>query len=171
MSSVVVFNGFFQKKIRSSEIPGEPDFNAIQPTIHKISHFSSHFFKMSSVSHLVFNIFFPKGIQIIINTNRATTSNLNVIQLMVYKMSNPQAIRMAILFSMDSSQKLIRSSEIPRNHNFKLECDPTKGSSDIAPTIFLGGHLFKMSSVSHLVFNVFFPKVNHIFRNILKITL
>ena len=127
--------------------------------------FSRHFFKMSSVSHLVFNIFF------IINTSRATTSNLNVIQLTAHKMSNQQAIRMAILFSMDSSQNLMRSSEIPRNHNFKLECDPTNGSSDIAPTIFLGGHFFKKNSVSHLVFNVFFPKVNQIFRNILKITL
>ena len=66
-----------KKIIRSSEIPREQDLNAIQPTFHKISppqaFFSSHFLKMSTVSHFVFNNFFPKGIQIIINTNRTTT--------------------------------------------------------------------------------------------------
>ena len=62
--------------------------------------------------------FSPNVNQIIINTQKTTTSNLNTIQLTVHKMSHPQAFRVAIFF--------------------------------------------KMSSVGHLVFNEFFPKVNQI---------
>ena len=133
-----------------------------------------HFFKISSVSHLAFNFFFPKGNQIIQNNQRATTSNLNVIQPTVHMISRPQAFwadtfskcpPSAILFLMNSSQKLIRSSEIPREPPIQFECDPTNGSYDIAPTSFLGGHFFKISFVSHLAFNIFFPKGNQIIQN------
>ena len=34
----------------------------------------------------------------------------------------------AILFKMDSSQKLIRSSEVPRQNHTKFEYNPTNGS-------------------------------------------
>ena len=146
---------------------------------------------MSSIGHLVFfNGFFPKVNQIIRNTQRTTTSNLNAIQPTFHKISRPQAfwaaifskyplsaillliiffqklIRSseitsepqhqiwmqsnqrfiwyrahklfgrtffskcppsAILFLMNSSQKFIRSSEIPREPPIKFEWNPFKG--------------------------------------------
>ena len=80
-------------------------------------------FKMSSISHLVFIEVLPKGNQIIKNAWRITASDMNAIQRTVHKISHLQAFQVAIfskcsssaiLFLMNSSQKLIRSSEIPR---------------------------------------------------------
>ena len=73
-------------------------------------------FKMSSTSHLVFN-------QIIRNAWRTTASNMNAIQPTVCMISHPQAFQVAIfskcpssasLYVMESSQKLIKSLEMPR---------------------------------------------------------
>ena len=56
------------------------------------------------------------------------------------------------------------------NHCIKFKCDPTNDSLDIAPTSSSGGYFFKMSSIGHLVFNGFFPKVNQIIKNTLRTT-
>ena len=145
MSSIshLVFNGFFPKDnqiITNTQKTLTSNLNAIQPTFHKISRpqafLCGHFFKISSVSHLAFNIFFPKVNQIIRNNQRTTTSNLNVIQPTVHKISRPQAFwedifskcpPSGILFLMNSSQKLIRSSEIPREPHIKCEWNLFKG--------------------------------------------
>ena len=130
MSSIghLVFNGFFPKvnqSIINTQKTTTSNLNAIQPTFHKIprpqAFLGGHFFKISSVSHLFFNNFFPKVNQIIRNNQRTTTSNLNAIQPTVHMISRPQ---------------------------------------DFWANIF-----FKMSSVSHLVSNEFLPKGNRIIRN------
>ena len=129
-----VFNGFFPKVnqiIRNTQRTTKSNLNAIQPTVHKLS-----CPQIFSVSHLVFNIFFPKVNRIIRNTQRTTTSNLNVILPTVHMISRPQAFwadifskypLSAILFLINSFQKLIRSSEIPREPPIKFEWNPFKG--------------------------------------------
>ena len=90
---------------------------------------ASHFFKKSSVSQLVLDEFFPKVNQIIAKTQRTTTINLNAIQSTVHKISRSQALGEAIFskclpsaiwFLTNSSQKLIRSSEIPREQAYEI---------------------------------------------------
>ena len=134
MSSIghLVFNGFFPKVnqiITNTQKTTTSNLIAFQPTFHKISRpqalLGGHFFKISSVSHLAFNIFFPKVNQIIRNNQRTTTSNLNAIQPMVHMISRP------MLF---------------------------------------GRTFFQLFSVSNLVFNKFFPKVNQIIRNTRRTT-
>ena len=141
-SAVLFYMDSSQKLIRSSEIPREPPrhLNAIQPTFHKISHPQAFraaiFFEISSVSHLAFDIFSPKVNQINRNNQRTTTSNLNAIQTTVHMISRPQAFRAdifskcppsVILFFINSSQKLIRSPEIPREPPIKFKWNPFKG--------------------------------------------
>ena len=105
-----VFNGFFPKVnqiIKNTQGTTTSNLNGIQPMIHKISRPQAFrlaiFFKMSSVSHLVLDDFFPKVYQIIRNSQRTTTSNLNAIQPMVHR-----APIFKQLFLMNSYQKVIR---------------------------------------------------------------
>ena len=75
----------------------------------------------------------------------------------------------AILFLMDSSQKLIRSSE--RN----IQRATTSNLNEIQPTIHKLSRSQALwaaisSSDSHLVFHEFFPKVNQIIRNTQRTT-
>ena len=137
----IVLHGFFPKVnqiIRNTQRTTTSNLNAIQPTFHKISRPQAFraaiFFKIFSVSHLALNIFSPKVNQIIRNTQRTTTSNL--IQTTVHMISRPQAFwadifskcpPSVILFLMNSSQKLIRSSEIPREPPIKFKWNPFKG--------------------------------------------
>ena len=74
------------------------------------------FFKMSTVRHLIFNGLSPKVDKIIRNTQR-TTANFDAIQPTLYKISHTQVFwkamffkcsPSAILFLMDSFQKLVR---------------------------------------------------------------
>ena len=94
-------------------------------------------FSKYPLSAILLLIFFSQKVnQIIRNNQRITTSNLNPIQTTVYMISRPQAFwadifskcpLSAILFLMNYSQKLIRSSEIPREPPIKFEWNPFKG--------------------------------------------
>ena len=93
-----------------------------------------------------YNVIFPKGNQIIRDTQRTTTSNLNAtnqrfIRYHTHKLFGDH------FFKMSSISHLV-FNEFIRYRTHKL----------------FGGHFFKMSSVSHLVFNEF-PKINQIIRN------
>ena len=144
MSSIghLVFNGFFPKGnqiITNTQRTTTSNLNVIQPAFHKISRphaFWAAIFSKYPVSHLAFNNFFPKVNQIIRNNQQTTTSNLNAIQPTVHMISRPQALwadifskctPSTILFLMNSSQKLIRSSEITREPPIKFACNPFKG--------------------------------------------
>ena len=125
MSSIghLVFNGFFPKVnqiIRNTQITTMLNLNAIQPTFHKISRpqafWAAFFFKISSISHLAFNNFFPKINQIIRNNQRTTTSNLNVIQPTVHMISRPQAFWADIFFKMSSFSHLVFNEFFPKNN-------------------------------------------------------
>ena len=83
----------------------------------------------TSISHLVFNELFPKVTRIITNALRTTTSNLNAIQPTVitylahtlfggyfFSKCPPSAI----VFLENYAQKLIRSSEIPKEPRHNL---------------------------------------------------
>ena len=112
------------------------NLNAIQPTVHKTlcpqALFGCHFFKMSLLAISFFNNdFFPKVDQIIINTQRTTTSNL--IQPTAHKVSRPQAFREAIFIQVSfishivlnelfsKIDQIIRNTE---NQHIKFEWDP-----------------------------------------------
>ena len=80
------------------------------------------------------------------------TSNLNAIQPTVHKMWRPQAFWVAIfskcsssaiLFLMNSSQKLIRSSEIPREPLYKILMQSLQQLIKYGAHKLLGGHLGK----------------------------
>ena len=84
---------------------------------------------MSPVSHPNLDELFPKFNQSIKNTQQITKLNLKAIQPTVYKISCLQAFWAAIfancppsviLFPMNYSQKLIRSSDIPRGPAYTI---------------------------------------------------
>ena len=83
---------------------------------------------MSNIGQIIFSGFFPKGNQIIRSTQKTTTSNLTAIQPTVHKISRPQAFwpffsknpLSAILFLIFFSQKLIRSSELPKEPQHQI---------------------------------------------------
>ena len=67
----------------------------------------------------------------------------------------------AILFLVDSSQKVIRSSEVPRKPPRQIWLQSNQRFIRYRANK-LFGYFFNKSSVSHLVLNIFFPKVNQI---------
>ena len=90
---------------------------------HKL--FGGLFFSNVNVGHLDFTRFFPKANQIIRNTQRATTSNLNAIQTMVHKISHPQAFRVAIFCKMSSVSYLNFHELFPKvNQNIRKAWKP-----------------------------------------------
>ena len=139
LSTILFLMNSSQKEIRSSEIPREPPRQIWMQSNQCFTRYrflSSHFFKISSVSHLALNNFFPKVYQIIWNNQRTTTLNLNAIQPTVHMIMRPQAFWVdifskcppsAILFLLNSSQKVIRLSEIPREQPIKFKWNPFKG--------------------------------------------
>ena len=114
------------------------NLNAIQPTFHKISRpqaFWAAIFSKYTLSAILLSIIFSQKVnQIIRNNQHITTSNLNAIQPTVHMMSRPQVFwadifskcpPSAILFLLNCSQMLIRSSEIPREPPIKFEWNIT----------------------------------------------
>ena len=119
------------------------------------SFLGGHLFRMSPVSHLVFNKFFPEVNQIIRKPQRTTTLNLNALQSTVYKISCQQAFWAAFIFKMSPISHLVfngffpkgnqRGSDhkkYPENHPVKFN-DLSDSSQDIETTSFLCSHLGK----------------------------
>ena len=141
MSSIghLVFNGFFPKVnqiIRNTQRTTPSNFWVDLLGNGRLWLFGRPFFQNILCQPSCFKYFFPKVIQIIRNNQQTTTSNLNAIQPTVHMISRPQAFwadifskcpPTAILFLMNSSQKLIRSSEIPREPPIKFEWNSYKG--------------------------------------------
>ena len=130
---------------------------------------------MSFVGDHVFNGFVLKVNQIIKNTQRTTTSNLNAIQQTVHNISRPQAFLVATFFKMSSVGHLIFDGFFSKVNQIIRNTQRTTTSNVNAiqqtfhkisrPQAFRVAIFFKMSSVSHLIFNGFFSKVNQIIRN------
>ena len=100
-SAILVLIYYSQKLIRSSEIPSEPPHQIwmrsnpwfIRYRAHKL--FGRLFFQ-TAILFLMF--FLPKVNQIIRNTQRTITSNLNAIQPPVHEISHPQAFPKCMYF-------------------------------------------------------------------------
>ena len=169
-----------QKLIRSSEIPREQPYQTWMQSKQRFLSYRAHklfrrpFFLNGCRSHFVFNWFIPKVNQIIRNTWRTTIPNLNAIQATVHKLSCPQAfyaaifLKMAaaaILFLMDSSQKIIRSSEIPREQPYQIWMQSKQRFISYRAHKLFRRAFFLNGCGSHFVFNGFISKANQIIKN------
>ena len=115
-----------REQLRNTQRNATSNLNMIQPTAFEISHpqnFREVIFLNVIAAICLLMHSSPKFNQIIRYNQRTTTSNLNVSKPTVQKISHPQFFwatifsrcpPSAILFSMHSTQKLMRSSEIPR---------------------------------------------------------